>query len=156
MKKLMGQKTTDKSNLQSLANNTTDGHVELLASKMNDFFVSFSENLPRLDRNNEAFDVEGQLPDEYVIDLTTTLQALRKVKTNKATGPDNVPAWILKSHAHCPIRSFDSSLREGIISDTWKSANVIPVPKVNPPNTNEKDVRPISLSLQSLQKHWSQ
>ena len=50
---------------------------------MNDFFVSFSEHLPRLDRNNEAFDVEGQLPDEYVIDLTTTLQALRKVKTKK-------------------------------------------------------------------------
>ena len=37
------------------------------------------------DSNNEAFDVDGQLPDEYVIDLTTTLQALRKVKTNKAT-----------------------------------------------------------------------
>ena len=33
----MGQKTTDKSNVQSLANKTTDGNVELLASKMNDF-----------------------------------------------------------------------------------------------------------------------
>ena len=39
MKKLMGQKTTDPSNVQSLANKTTDGNVELLASKMNDFFV---------------------------------------------------------------------------------------------------------------------
>ena len=85
MKKIMGQKTTDKSNVQSLANKTTDGNIELLASKMNDFFVSVSEHLPRLDRNNEAFDVEGQLPDEYVIDLTTTLQALRQFKANKAT-----------------------------------------------------------------------
>ena len=99
MKKLMGQKTTDISNVQSLANKTTDGNGALLASKMNDFFVSVSEHLPRLDRNNEAFDVGIQLPDEYVIDLATTLQALRKVKTNKATGPDNVPAWILKNHA---------------------------------------------------------
>ena len=41
--------------------------------KMNDFFVSVSEHLPRLDMNNEGFDVEGQLPDEYVINLTTTL-----------------------------------------------------------------------------------
>ena len=117
---------------------------------MNDFFVSVSEHLPRLDRNNEAFDVEGQLPDEYVIDLTTTLQALRKVKANKATGPDNVPAWILKNHANIlagPLTAiFNNSLREGIIPDTWKSANVIPVPKVNPPNTIEKDVRPISLT----------
>ena len=67
---------------------------------MNDFFVSVSEHLPRLYRNNEAFYLDGQLPDEYVIDLTTTLQALRKVKTNKATGPDNVPAWIPKNHAN--------------------------------------------------------
>ena len=67
---------------------------------MTEFFVSVSEHLPRLDRNDEAFGVEDQLPDEYVIDLTTTLQILRKVKTNKATGPDNVPAWILKNHAN--------------------------------------------------------
>ena len=53
-----GSKTTDKSNGQSLANKTTDGNVELLASKMNDFFVSVSEHLPRLDGNNEAFDVD--------------------------------------------------------------------------------------------------
>ena len=77
MKKLMSKKTTDKSNVQSLANKTTDGNVEILASKINDFFVSVSEHLPRLYRNNEVFDVDGQLPDEYVIDLTTTLQALR-------------------------------------------------------------------------------
>ena len=62
MKKLMGQKTTDKSNVQSLANKTTDGNVELLASKINDYFISVSEHLPpTIDRNNEAFDVEGQL-----------------------------------------------------------------------------------------------
>ena len=113
---------------------------------MNDFFISVSEHLPRLDRSNEAFDVEGQPPDEYA----TTLQALRKVKVNKATGPDNVPAWILKNHANIlagPLTAiFNSSLREGIIPDTWKSANVIPVPKVNPPNTIDKDVRPTSLT----------
>ena len=57
---------------------------------MNDLFVSVSEHLSRLDRNNEAFDVDCQLPDEYVIDLTTTLQSLRKVKTNEATGLDDV------------------------------------------------------------------
>ena len=145
-----GSKNNRQIKRTSLANETTDGNVELLASKMNDFFVSVSEHLPRLDMNNEAFDVDGQLPDGYVIDLTTTLQAKRKVKTNKAIGPDNVPAWILKNHANIlagPLTAiFNSSLREGIIPDTWKSANVIPVPKVNPTNTIEKDVRPISLT----------
>ena len=150
MKKLMGKKTTDKSNVQSLANKTTDGNVELQSSNMNDFFVSVSEHLPRLGRNNEAFDIDCHLPDGYIIDLTITPQSLRKVKTDKATGPDNVPAWILKHHGNIIAGSltaiFNSSLREGIIPETWKSANVIPVPKVNPPNTIEKDVRPISLT----------
>ena len=40
---------------------------------------------------------------------------------------------------------FNASLREGIFPETWNSANVIPIPKVNPPNTIEKDVRPIAL-----------
>ena len=150
MKKLIGKKTTDKSNVQSLANKIADGNVELLASKMNDFFVSVSEHLPRLDRNNEAFCVDSQLPDEYLIDLTTPLQALRTFKTHKATGPDNGPAWILKTHANIlvgPLTAiFNSSLREGIIPETWKSANVIPVTKVNPPNTIEKYVSPIYLT----------
>ena len=96
---------------------------------MNEFVLSVSEHLPRLYMNNEAFDEDGQLPDEYVIDLTTTLQALRKVKTNKATGLDNVPAWILNNHANIlagPLTAiFNSSLREGIIPETWKYANVI-------------------------------
>ena len=34
VKKIMGQKTIDKSNVQSLAIKTTDGNVELLASKI--------------------------------------------------------------------------------------------------------------------------
>ena len=65
MKKLMGKQTTYISNVQSLGNKTTDGNVELLSSKMNDFFVSVSEQLHRLDRNNDAFYVDGQLPNEY-------------------------------------------------------------------------------------------
>ena len=35
------------------------GNVELIASKMNGFFVSVSEHLPRLDTNNEAIYVDG-------------------------------------------------------------------------------------------------
>ena len=142
------KKTQTNQNVQSLANKTTDENVELLASKMNDFFLSVSEHLPRLDRNNEAFDVDDQLPDEYVIDLTTTLQTLRKCKTNKDAGPDNLPTGILKNHANILAGHltaiFNSSLREGIIPEIWTSANVVAVAKINPPATIEKDVRLIS------------
>ena len=34
----------------------------------------------------------------------------------------------------------------GFFSQLWKQANVIPVPKVQPPGSNESDLRPISLT----------
>ena len=61
--------------------------------------MSVSEHLPRLNVDNEVFTVEGELPDECIISIQTTVKALRNIKTNKASGPDNTPAWVLKYHA---------------------------------------------------------
>ena len=112
-------------------------------------------------RNNEAFDVDGQLPDGYVIDLITTLQALRKVKTNKATWPDNVPAWILNNHANIlagPLTAiFNSSLREGVIPDNnflWKSAKCNTCTESKSTKHNWENVGPISLTP-IASKTWS-
>ena len=155
--KLMGKKSKDKANVQSLANKTTDGNVEQLAGKMNAFFVSVSGHLPRLDRNNEAFELYGQLPDEChrFNHHSTSPKKSQDKQSHWVTGLDNVHAWILNNHANIlagPLTAiFNSSLREGIIPETWKSATVIPVPKVNPPNTMSDR----SLSLKSLQKHCS-
>ena len=66
---------------------------------MNDFVVSVSEHLPRLNVDNEVFAVEVELPDECIISIQTTFTALRNIKTNTASGPDNTPAWVLKEHA---------------------------------------------------------
>ena len=53
------------------------------------------------------------------------MAALRKVKVNKATGPDDIPAWILRDFADelaAPLASiYNSSLREGVIPDLWKT-----------------------------------
>ena len=85
--------------MQGLANKVADGNCEILANSMNDFFVSVSEHLPRLNVDNEVFTVEGELPDECIISIQTTFKALRNIKTNNASGPDNTPAWVLKDHA---------------------------------------------------------
>ena len=53
--------------MQGLANKVADGNCEMLANSMNEFFVSVSEYLPRLNVNNEVFAVEGELPDEFII-----------------------------------------------------------------------------------------
>jgi len=38
------------------------------------------------------------------------------------------------------------SVREGIVPARWKEANMIPVPKANPPQLIESDQQPISLT----------
>ena len=150
MKKLMGIEANDSSKMQGLANKVADGNCEMLANSMNDFFVSVSEHLPRLNVNNEVFAVEGKLPDEFIISIQTTFKALRNIKSNKASGPDNTPAWVLKDHAALlapPLTAiFNCSLREGKLPNEWKMANIIPLPKSNPPASIHKDIRPISLT----------
>ena len=116
---------------------------------MNDFFVSVSDHLPRLNKSHKVFDVNEELPDQYVISVCTTFKALESVKANKATGPDNIPAWVLRNYANVlapPLTAmFNNSLREGVLPMEWKMANVIPLPKTSPPVSIEKDIRPISL-----------
>ena len=44
------------------------------------------------------------------------------------------------------FRGFNCSLREGKLPNEWKMANIIPLPKSNPPASIHKDIRPISLT----------
>ena len=88
MKTIMGLrlvKTNGNSCMQGLANKTTNGDCGLLANTMNDFFVSVSDHLPRLNKSHKVFTVNEELLDQYVISLCTNFKALESVKTNKAT-----------------------------------------------------------------------
>ena len=112
--------------------------------------MSVRDHLPRLNKSHKVFDVNEELPDQYVISVCTTFKALESVKANKATGPDNIPAWVLRNYANVlapPLTAiFNNLLREGVLPMEWKMANVIPLPKTSPPVSIEKDIRPISLT----------
>ena len=90
------------------------------------------------------------VPDADTINVDEVAISLSRIKTHKATGPDEIPNWILHDYAAilappvCAI--FNSSLREGTVPVLWKCANVRPVPKIRPPALIEKDLRPISLT----------
>ena len=150
MKTIMGHKTSGKSSMQGVADKIANGDYGILADRMNDFLISVSDKLPRLKKDNTVFTVNGELPDQYVIPVMKTFEALCNVKVRKATGPDNIPAWLLKNHAEVlapPLTAiFNNSLREGVVPIEWETANVIPLPKRNPPVSIEKDIRPISLT----------
>ena len=93
--------------------------------------------------------VEGQLPDYCIINVQVTFDALCNINQNKATGCDNILAWLLKEHAATLAAQltaiYNNSLREGKLPNEWKMPNVIPVPNVPPPLSIYKNIRPISL-----------
>jgi hypothetical protein len=51
-------------------------------------------------------------------------------------------------------------LSHRVVPSIWKQANIIPIPKVHPPVSLEKDIRPISLTptiskvLESIVGEW--
>ena len=133
MKSLMGTTSNNDAELQGLATNLCEGNMEVLANRINEFLVSVSSNLPRLTNDLAVFDVQDEIPAEYVISVMTTENALQHIKVNKAVGPDNVPAWVLRDNAStlaAPLTAlFNTSLRDGVIPALWKTAHVIPLPK---------------------------
>ena len=136
--------------MQGLANKTTDGDCGLLDSTMNEFFVSVNDHLPRLNMNHKVSTVNEQLPDQYSISIFSTFKALESVKVNKVTGPNNIPAWVLRNHANVlvpPLTAiFNKPLKESVLPMELKIANAIPLSKNNPPVSIEKYIRPISLT----------
>ena len=43
-------------------------------------------------------------PTNIIISVETTLDALTRVKVNKATGPDDIPAWVIRNNADVLLR----------------------------------------------------
>ena len=58
--------------MQGLANKCTEGDMTQLVNSMNDFFVSVSADLPRLDPTHRVFDIEEPLPAEFTIEAAST------------------------------------------------------------------------------------
>jgi hypothetical protein len=118
-----------------------------IATFFNTYFASVfsSENLP------------DELPTETsgppaLTELTLTEPEvetiLNSLDTNKATGPDEIPARLLKNTAAIVAPSlcklFNKSLQHGIVPRDWKLANVVPVYKKND-REHAENYRPISL-----------
>ena len=80
-------------------------------------FITLPSFTTRVDPTHPVFDIEEPLPAEYMIEVASTQRALQKVKCRKATGPDNIPPWMVTNYAHllaAPVTGiFNSSLREG-------------------------------------------
>ena len=103
-------------------------------------------NIPSLDPT-----AEDSIPD--ISDITFSVegicQLLSELDTNKASGPDEIPPFVLK---HCaeeisPVLNviFTKSLSSGTLPSDWKKANICPVFKKGRQD-NACNYRPISLT----------
>ena len=96
--------------------------------------------LPPIDENSEVLK----------LDAYSVYSALLTLNPRKASGPDEVPNWLLKDYADflanpvCDI--LNSSFDEQALPASWKYANVTPLPKTKPVSIIAKHIRPISLT----------
>ena len=67
----------------------------------------------------------------------------------KASGPDNIPAWLLKENADilAPVVTdiVNCSFSETRLPQSWKHADITPIAKQTPVRDVNKHLRPISL-----------
>ena len=150
MKTLLGNSPGDQNEMLRLVNAFTGGDMDTLANRMNECFVSISEDLPRLRATHPIFDIKEPLPAKFTINVSDTKLALDNIKVNKATGPVGIPTWALKECSHllaAPVTAiFNSYIREGVQPKLWKTTTVIPLSKKHPPVSIDNDIRPISLT----------
>ena len=110
---------------------------------MNDF-----EPLPQ----SYLSDFNTNAPASPALKVTTdaVFQKLSALNPYKAHGADNIPNWILKENANLlsqPVSDIlNCSYRECRLPQSWKEANVVPVPKQKPVKDVNKHLRPISLT----------
>ena len=146
MKRFTGQ--SKQNDLSGLANSVANGDLSELGDLINDFLKRVSDDLKPV--YSEEAPTTFEIPDHYIISPESVLAKLERINVNKAPGPDGLPNWVLRDFAPwlceplCAV--FNASVREAKVPSVWKKANVLPIPKVNPPTSIESDIRPISLT----------
>lgn len=118
-----------------------------LAELIADSFCNVASSLPSLQFSKVSVD---SVPDEFIVSPNQVATELEKISLQKATGPDDIPNWVLKTCSPLlarPICSiFNASIAQGSIPALWKCADVLPLPKVPKPKSVDSDLRPISLT----------
>ena len=149
---LIGRKSKT-NQLVGLCSEQSNGDYMELSEKINNFFHSVSSHLPPLPV--PVFNC-NDITHQYTISIEEVERVLMNTDISKANGPDDIPRWILRDLAgviSAPICAiFNTSLREGKLPTQWKRADVVPIPKSNPPKSIQSDLRPISLTS-VLSKH---
>lgn len=95
IKSLVGLNKTNDS-LDTLVQNTCNCDKYALSEQINHHFQNVSSHILPLEYKtpSEIFNI----PDKYIIPISSVEQQLRKLNIHKSEGPDGIPGWLLKIH----------------------------------------------------------
>ena len=141
--KIMGNKkpTLNFTNIPELASKNSNDQRKIV----NEYFAEICNKYPPI---NESVTLNYDIIDKSVPPSSEleTFHLLNKY-SKKSLGPGDFPQKILQEFApelatpYCNI--INCALRSNIFPDAYKRAEIIPIPKVNPPRSLS-DLRPIS------------
>ena len=129
MKQLCGLKTEQK-NLRSILGINCDDNDQDLANRINETFISIMNSYSTL-LEDLHFPNDGDECIQVTVDSVTE----KLPQIDKSSGPDNSPAWLLKTYADILAPAIiytdvlNSSFLEGKVPSMWKIANIAPLPK---------------------------
>ena len=125
-----------------------------MCERVNEILVGLTIDFKPLSTQN-ILDIpveRSEIPEELFVSTGEAYKSLCRVKIVKASGPNRIPNIVLKTFAFelAPVTAdiYKTSLCEGYLPPSLKSAAVIPIFRKCPANDIEKDIRPISLTCQ--------
>ena len=116
-----------------------------LADTINDAFLSPLSDLSPLppDFELEQDSSASSEPTPLYVSTCAVYKKLSSLNFTRAQGPDNILAWLLKQNADllsCPVSDIlNCSYNEGRLPPSWKTADIVSIPKKKPP----KDIKKI-------------
>ncbi len=117
--------------------------VDTFAEYFATVFTDDDKRLPDFDFNNNDH------IDKFTCTAQDVIKVVRKLKTNSAPDPDNIPALFLKkilAHIANPLaKLFTVSLEEGCVPLDWRKAIAIPIFMKQDPQV-ASNYRPVSLT----------
>ena len=131
-------------NVSNISHLSGKSNLEITQS-INNNFANICRKYPALDANL----IVNENTYDTNIEMTTEIETYKLIKkfSKKSLGPDDLPQKILKEFAAELATPFtdiiNCSLRTRIFPDAYKRAEIIPIPKCNPPSALT-DLRPIS------------
>jgi len=144
-------------------NNQHITNIETKLELLNNNFIKPPQHPPQLDHqfhqqietyitNIDNDDMKSPLNQTNLnapITINEIQQATKRLKNNKAMGPDNIHNQLITNGGPIMHQSlqqlFNISLNQGILPTQWKMANICAIPKPSRDPTKVTNYRPISL-----------